>query len=62
MHVAIDQTRQNQMIAVRCRLGGGRWRALTDRGDNFATQRDIALAQDGIRGDDASGDDAVEWR
>ena len=49
VHVPVDQAGQDQLAAVVERLGGGRRRALADRGDGLAARRDETVAQNGRR-------------
>ena len=35
--------------------------ALANGGDGLATQRDVAIAQNGVAGNDGSSQDAIEW-
>ena len=60
--MTVDQTWQNQIIAMRNGLLSRRRRALPDRGDGLAAYPDVTLAHDGVGGDNGSGDNAIEWR
>jgi hypothetical protein len=61
VHVPIDKTRQYQVVTTENRFRSGRWRPLPYGGDGFAAHCDICFPNNGVSGDDSSGDHAVEW-
>jgi len=61
VHVAIDQTGQDQPVAVIDDLVRRRRRALADRRDRLAAHGDVAVRDDGVAGGHLADDHAVEW-
>ena len=59
--MAVDETWQNQIPPVIRHRQRRRHRALTDRGDHAAADRDITIGKNRIRGDNGSSDHTIEW-